>query len=446
MSVTEDSLLSRQATAAADTAPSQGSQRHAAMIGFVAISLLVTMSLGQLEILERGSFRYWLVVVPAILLPLLDLRAVVTTLLGRASLLLLFLLWAGAWHLFKGDVRVTAQLGALVLGIAWISTPRAQIGVQDLTRLFLILVLIGLLISFLGFNRYGIVPGFSDPSYGLWRVSFFPNIAYTAALSLVIVLVLSRTKAGLWRHPIAFAIACYFLAFSQVRGAFVAVLIYAVLYYYFCRSEAGRPNRMFWMALFVALGAPVAVYWSADVLHALQNSRVVSVLFLRGKTDLALDDILFQLYRPWLWGAHLHLFLSSPAWMGWGSPEFYQSVLDTTSPPQVTTGSESLPTRLLASYGIPGILFTLHLVRLLRESARRDDRWACACFPAIFFLLVNWGSIFHPTDAMFVLLLLMVTRGSAGFRDEQPGAGSKTGTCDRIIPVEQPSFDRGVKG
>jgi len=45
VSVTEDSLLSRQATAAADTAPSQGSQRHAAIIGFVAISLLFTMSL-----------------------------------------------------------------------------------------------------------------------------------------------------------------------------------------------------------------------------------------------------------------------------------------------------------------------------------------------------------------------------------------------------------------
>ncbi|MGQ0684324.1 hypothetical protein [Bradyrhizobium sp.] len=416
MSITESSLISQQAVAAAEIAANQGSQRHTAMIGFVALSLLVTMSLGQLDSFQHGSLQYWLVVAPAVLLPLLDLRAIVATLLGRASLLLWFLLLAGGWHFFMGDARATAQLCALVLGMAWISSPRARISVHDLTRLYLVLVSVGLLVSlFTEFNRYGIVPGFSDPGYGLWRISFFPNIAYTGALSLVMVLVLTRTKAGFRQHPIVFAIASYFLAFSLVRGALVALLIYAALYRYFCRDQEVRPNQVFWIALIVAFGVPLAVFWSADLLGALQDNRVVSILFLRGKTNLSIDDILFQLYRPWLWATHLQLFLSSPAWMGWGSAEFYQSVLEAMGPPQTTTGSESLPTRLLASYGIPGVLFTLYLVRLLRASARKDDRWACACFPAVFFLMVNWGGIFHSTDGMFVLLLLMVTRGSAGF-------------------------------
>lgn len=386
------------------------------MTAFVALSLLVTMSLGQTEIIERDSLRYWLIVTPAILLPLLDLRAIVTTLLGRASLLLLFLLLAGGWHLLNGDIRATVQLCLLVLGIAWISTLRAHIYVQDLTRLYWVLLLIGLLISLLSsFNRYGVVPGSSDPQYGVWRVSFFPNIAYTAAFSLVIVLVLTRTKATLYNNSAIFAVAVYFLVFSQVRAVIIAVLIYAVLYRFFCRSEVARPSQMFWIALVVALGAPLAVFWSGALLYAMQDNLLVSVLFLRGKTNLSLDAISYQLYRPWLWSAHLHLLVSSPAWMGWGSPEFYQPVLDAALPPISTGGTESLPTRLLASYGIPSILFTLYLVRLLRESSREDDRWACACFPAVFFLLMNWGGIFHPTDAMFVLLLLPLTRGSVGF-------------------------------
>jgi hypothetical protein len=99
--------------------------------------------------------------------------------------------------------------------------------------------------------------------------------------------------------------------------------------------------------------------------------------------------------------------------MGWGS--FYQAMLDAGGTPIATTGSESLPTRLLATYGLAGVLFTFYLVRRLRVLAFRDDRWACACFPAIFVLMMNWGSVFHPTDGMFVILTLMVTKGSAGF-------------------------------
>jgi hypothetical protein len=220
------------------------------------------------------------------------------------------------------------------------------------------------------------------------------------------------------------------------------VLIYAILYRYFCKDQVVRPNRMFWIALIVAFGAPLAVFWSTDLLYALQDNGVVSALFLRGETNLSKDDILFQLYRPWLWATHLHLFLSSPAWMGWGSPEFYQSVLVATGPPLATTGSESLPTRLLAIYGIAGLFFTLYLVRLLRESDRRDDRWACACFPAVFFLLMNWGGIFHPTDAMFVLLLLMVTKGSAGFAEKLtncPESAARQEQTIEIIPIESSS-------
>jgi hypothetical protein len=168
----------------------------------------------------------------------------------------------------------------------------------------------------------------------------------------------------------------------------------------------------------VGFGFNLAIFLSAPILYALQNNDLVSTFLLRGRNDLSISDILYQLYRPWLWSAHLHLFFSSPGWMGWGSS--YQAILDAGGTPIATTGSESLPTRLLATYGIAGALFTFYLVRRLRVVALRDDRWACACFPALFVLMMNWGGVFHPTDGMFIILMLMITKGSAGFVGRSP--------------------------
>ncbi|QWG17046.1 hypothetical protein KMZ68_18955 [Bradyrhizobium sediminis] len=393
------------------------------MLAFVTFSLLVTMSLSQTESFVRGSLQYWLVVVPAVVFPLLGLPDIVRTLFGRGKLLLILLLWAGGWHAAMGDARATVQLCATVLALTWISTDRAAINVQDLTRLYLLLLVVGLSVSaFSNFNRYGLIPGYSDPVYGLWRVSFFPNIAYTGALSLVMLVVLTHSKERARRHPVVLAIATYFFVLCFVRAALIAGLVYLVLYFFFCRNSAMRPARMFWIALAVAVGFNVAVVSSANILYALQDNVFVSTFLLRGETNLSVNDILYQLYRPWLWKAHLQLLYSSPAWMGWGSPEFYQSMLDASGPPLATIGSESLPTRLLASYGIAGLLFTLYLIQQLRRLAFRGDRWACACFPAVFILMMNWGGIFHPTDGMFALLLLPITRGSNGFLDDQTGS------------------------
>jgi hypothetical protein len=411
--------------------------RHRAMLAFVTLSLLVTMSLDQTSSFARGSLQYWLVVLPALLLPLLDLPAILKRLFGEARLLLVFLVCAGGWHLAMGDVRVTLQLFQFILVLTWISTDRASINVRDLTRLYMLLVVVGVsILLFSDFNRYGLIPGRSDPAYGLWRVSFFPNIAYTGILSMAMVLVLTRSKDVARQHPIVLAIATYFLVFSFVRAAQIAAMIYLAIYYLFLRNSAPRPIRMFWIALLVAFGFNLAVLVAAQILFVLQNYPLVSTLFLRGETNLSIDDILFQLYRPWLWRTHFHLFFSSPGWMGWGSPEFYQRALDATGPPLPTIGSESLPTRLLASYGIAGALFTVYLVRQLRQLAFLDDRWACACFPAVFVLMMNWGSVFHPSDSIFVILLLIMTKGSKGFVTEYAST-SALGQREAAGPVTQ---------
>jgi hypothetical protein len=393
---------------------SSSADQRRLMIVFAALSLLIAMSLGQLGSFARGSLQYWLIVTSALLFPLLDPHELLKTLFGRAKLLLIMLLWAGGYHFVIGDARAAMQLGALVLVLAWISTDQAEIDVRDLVRLYLLLVLIGIFVKLLSdFNHYGMIPGFSDPTYGWLRVSFYPNVAYTGILSLAMLMVLTSSKQCAKSHPIVLAIASYFLVFSFVRAALLAALIYLIVRHVFAKYRRPRPRRLFWIAIIVGFGFNLATFLSAPVLYALQNNPLVSTLLLRGQTNLSIGDILFQLYRPWLWSAHLHLFFSSPGWMGWGSS--YQTMLDADGTPLETTGSVSLPTRLMASYGMAGMLFTFYLVRRLRVLAWRDDRWACACFPAIFVLMMNWGSVFHPTDGMFIILTLMITKGSGGF-------------------------------
>jgi hypothetical protein len=115
--------------------------------------------------------------------------------------------------------------------------------------------------------------------------------------------------------------------------------------------------------------------------------------------------------------------------MGWGSADFYQLVAKTIEDPDaiiISAGSEALPTRLVVVYGLPGLLFSVYLFVRLRKLALSDDRWACACFPALFSLMMSWGSVFHPSDAIFVILLLIMTKGSEGFMYREPSSRTET--------------------
>lgn len=387
------------------------------MMIFVTVGMCVNMSVSQLvnEGIAVGSFRYWLVVLMALLLPLPDLPQIAVTLLGRAKLLLFFLMIAGAWYLIMGDVRAVIQLLLLVYVLTWVSTDGAKLDVQDLTRLYFFIFLVGLgVIFFTNENLYGIIPGRSAVIWEPMRVSIFPNIAFSGILSLAMILILTKTPGLVRAHPIIFAMAVYFLVFSLVRTTLIAVVIYLIMRWWFSTYRVPAPKQMFWTAVIVAFGFNIVIALSAGLLYLLQHNVVISGLFLRGETDISIERIAYQLYRPWLWAVQFKLFATSPWWMGWGVFDFSEFTIG-DAPPLISGGTESLPTRLLTVYGIPAVLFTLYLLVRLRKLALEDDRWACACFPALFILMTNWGSAFHPTDALFVLLMLIMMRGSQGF-------------------------------
>lgn len=391
-------------------------RRNVPLLVFVCLSLAVTMSLAQDEIFEAGSPIYWLLLIPAAVLPLTQAGAVARTLFGPARWLLLMLLLSGAWHALKGDARASIQLGLLVWVMAWVSSDGARLRVRDLTRLYAALVVIGVAVYLLtDLNKWGPVPGLTIDEYGVWRVSFFPNIAYTALLSMAVVLVLSRDMSTLRQHPIVFLVALYFAIFSFVRTAAIGLAIYALLRWWFARGSS--PGRLFWTAVLVGVGINAAIAGSVFVFDFLQQYPVFSRLFLRGESGLSTDEIYQQLYRPWLWWQQWQIFTSSPSLMGWGVYDFAEMRTDVLIEGHTDGDGVSLPTRLVAAYGLPGLLFTVYLIARMRTLARAGDAWACACFAPVFLLMMQWGTVFHPSDALFAIYVLMVTRGRAGFVD-----------------------------
>ncbi len=391
------------------------------MLVYVCLSLSMTMLVQQTVGIERGSWQYLAYVAVAIALPLLSLPSIVRSFFGRCLLLLVWLLWSGAWFFWTGDDRAVAQLALLVLAMAWVATDQARLDAGDLAKIYVGLILIGIgILSFTTLNPYSLIPGRAIPAYGIWRVSFFPNIAYSGILSLALLMILTRDARLVRTYPLLIIVAIYFLVFSFVRAALLSALIYFALRWWFGRWQAPQPKRMFWTAICVAFGVVALTAASVPLLYSMQDYPLVSAIMLRGMAGLTVDQISYQLYRPWLWSQQLNLFLSSPWLMGLGSADFH-GILASQEEFQtrlISAGSEALPTRLLVAYGLPGLLFSVYLVQRLRQLALADDRWACACFPALFSLMMNWGSVFHPSDALFVILMLIVTKGSEGFASD----------------------------
>lgn len=383
---------------------------------FVIVSLLVTLSFPQLQNFEQGSLQYWILLINAIIWPLLSINRVIEALVRPARLLLMFALLACAWWTAQGDITAVLQLGLLVMGLAWVASSGARLPVQLLAALYVFLILLGATIAaFTTISPYGLIPGWTVEEFGRWRVSFFPNIAYTGLLSLAMFMILTRDAVRIRQYRGCLVLVTYFLLFSFVRAATIGAILYLGMRWLLAKRYFRRPRAAFWLALSVGVGFHVLLLLSAAVIVQIQDWPGVSELLLQGKYDLSAEQILYQMYRPWLWLQHIEQFLSSPWMMGWGSQDF--ATLTGVDPATriVSAGTESLPTRLLAVYGIPGLLFTLYLLLCLLRSSRARDYWACACFPSVLVLLTHWGSVFHPTDGLFVIFFLLIVHGSKGF-------------------------------
>jgi hypothetical protein len=390
-------------------------RRNYAMLLYIVLSFGVAMSISQEETPEIYSFRYWLLIVPSILLPLTDVSGVVRALLGRARPILIFGLTAGFWQLLRGDTKAALQLVLIVLVLGWLCSRRARIEVRDLIILYLTLILVGICVwIFSDYNKWGMLPNTTVYDGLDWRISFFPNIANSAILSLVMFLILTQSIDLARKHIVVLLIVAYFLFFSFVRTATIGVLLYITMHWWLSRKP--RSSRsMFWTSFLLGIGINLMIAGSAIIFANLGGFELISRLFLRSETNLSSDEVFAQLYRPWLWVQHLLIFWDSPLKMGFGAFDFSKMQFEELNIGTTPAGNEAQLTRLLATYGLPGLLYSWFLICRLHEASLNRDVWAVACFPVILLLMMQWGNIFHPSDANGAIFWLIAIHGSNAF-------------------------------
>lgn len=398
-----------------------------AMLVFVVFTLLVTLSISQQVVPEVGSLVYWLLVIPSLLCPLLNLRDIARTAFTWPSILLVWMLaMAGIWHIAVGDAQSVLRVILMVLVLVWISGENARLRTKDVALIYLMVVLAGVFI-YLTFNtnKWGPLPWLTVPEFGQWRVSFYPNIAYTASLSLFVFFVLSMDMQTLKRYGLVAALALYFTVTSFVRTALIGLALYLLMRLLLARMKS--PLAIFLVAGGSAVLINVAIALSPAIVVLIQDWPFISRLFLHGDKGLEIHEVYVHLYRPWIWSQHLQIFLDSPFLMGWGNFDFHALKTEVLRGALDWSDAVSMPSRLLASHGLPVLLFFGFAFAQLANRARERDLWACACFAPLVLFTMQWGSIFHPSDPMFLLYFLLLTRGKGGFVGEHVAFRNTTG-------------------
>lgn len=386
-----------------------------ALIVFLNISFFILLFIGQNEVVVRGSTIYWLILLPALLLPLTKFNYIICNFFLKTWPILLMFVITLVWGLMKQDTQVIFRLALFLLVLSWLEVSDVTIKVKTLSFIFICAIFIASIIYLCTeINHWGLLPGTTDENYGVWRVSFFPNIANTGFFSLFIFMVCTKDKETFSRNKFIVCLSLYFTIFSFVRSAVISLAVYLILRFLF--KNIKNYKLLFLYSVLAALVLNVVVGYAGEIIHMLQSSPIISRFFLRGEHSLSQQDIYVQMYRPWVWKNQWNIFINSSYWMGEGSYNFNNYISASIRGVGLAeTDSVSLLLGMLASYGLPALLFFYYIVNKCYQSAINLDAWACSIFPIIIFICMQWGSIFHPACATFIIFFLILVRGKKAF-------------------------------
>ncbi len=383
---------------------------------FFLVSSSVALSLAQDESVQVGGFGYWLLLISAALPLVTSAPRLMVEAVGRCLWVGLFLTLTIGWAAVVGDSERIFTV--FFMGLSWIyvQTPQAGMPVSLLAKCYITIIIIGVVVAIFGsHNYYELAPGMMTDERSEGRVSFAGNVGFTGVLSLLVCLVVLSTRARKWSLNLVLLVAVYFVIFSQVRTAIIGLGLYVAVRYVLERSSDLPPVGMFAIAVLATALTLVAVSLAPLVLSVLPPIPVISDVLLQGERGLDSDAIQEQIYRPLLWVTQIKLFLTSPFFMGWGAEAAGMSVTGGADV-FVFGDTVSLPTRLLSHYGLPGLLFSIAALSALWRHARRRDLASVASWAVCILVLFSWGSIFHPTDGVGVLYLLLLFKGASAFR------------------------------
>ncbi len=429
-------------------------RRGGDIIVYLAISLGMALFIGQERIISRGDVAYWLLVGPGLVMPLLRLRQTLENLLlGTARPIAAFGILSGIWFITQRDFSAIPPMFLIVWVAGWACRPEARISARTLCALALVFYAVGISAFLtqegyeqhpwleqrleqpvaadspggdvelalpeqdrdgLNINAWGILPGQTATAFQPWRVSATPNIATSGIFSLMVLLILVRHFKPKPLEAATAVATIYFSLLSFVRAVFISTALFGATLGIMALLPK-RPGLRVAAALFMTVGLTLLVAFSPFLLYSLQDWGIVSRMFLRGHTGMSVADIYRQMYRPWLWGEHMKLFWSSPYLMGQGSELAASALKNIINAGQMRSDSVSFLTRMVATYGIPAFGIIIFLIERCYRHAKDNDIWAVAVLSVMVWLMMSWGSIFHPSNGMFALAFLLIGNGSQAF-------------------------------
>lgn len=203
-------------------------------VAIVAYYVFVTYLVPSTAKVERFSFAYFALVVPAWLYVAANWKYLLTGYGTATKMLALFAVLAGISGALRADIPLVYNAAFLSAMAIVILNSRAYLTVVELNWIFLAAVAGSVVVDGLRITEYGFFPqsleGNCEDAMN-WRVSLFRVTAESAMFSLVVFianLVYEGRTRG-WVRGLVMLVAAYFLVFSGVRSiALVALVVIPV--------------------------------------------------------------------------------------------------------------------------------------------------------------------------------------------------------------------------
>jgi hypothetical protein len=410
--------------------------RRASFVALIAYYVFALYLVPSTAIVERLSFTYFALIIPAWLYLAVNWRYLLTGYSTASKLLALFAVLAGISGVLRGDYPLAYNAGFLSAMAIVVLNSRVYLKIAELNWIFLSTVAGSLVVHVLGITEYSFVPlAKSGDCSDLmnWRVSLFRVTAESAMLSLVVLIanIAQRDLLRSWVQGMIILLAAYFLVFSGVRSIALAAMVTLAIYAFAVLKRFSAGER----GLFVARLAAISVVIVSVPYLAGRGEGFWLEYFLRtqscdykiryeipGHPDgLVPKGHLPQPVKTSDWFAstlnrqcsmlhQLSLFAESPLGTRDIRPESDQHLSEVGCPPkQLKTYCSGcvFPTYWLARAGIVAFPLLLCFAVLMVGALRLRSAMLVVALLAFGIVSFSWGVMFVPYNFIFLIMVAM---------------------------------------
>jgi hypothetical protein len=402
--------------------------RRAWFVALIAYYVLATYLVPSTAKVERFSFVYFALVIPAWLYVAGNWRCLLVGYGTASKLLALFAILAGISGALRADYPLAYNAVFLSAMAIVILNSRVYLKVAELNWIFLATVVGSVVVYALGLTEYGFLPGQADAlschAAMNWRVSLFRVTAESAMFSLVVLVanIAYGQRLSGWVRWLVIFVAAYFLIYSGVRSIALAALIVVPIFAFAVLHRITATARHHAVVGIVA--GTVAIlsvpYWLGTSDGFWEN------YFLKTKScdyqiryglaapaesaeSAAPDD-----WYAWTFNRHcsamyqLSLFAESPLGHRDLQPNSDQQLIDTGCPTdslRTYCASCNFVTYWLARAGLAAISLLLCFIVLMAGAVKSRNVGLSLILVAFGVVSFSWGVMFVPYNLIFLLMM-----------------------------------------